>query len=263
MKQLRQFIYLDEYKVYSLYSQVFEGFTDYVVRYAESSTAKEEQQKGPIGSGRFLADLAIGREGQQEKRFLHDYTFTLFEEELKSQQKIVEYDSSSPEESFNSLAPGLFVKVKGPAVFNDIKAICDMIAQFNQFGEAITYVTTYAERAAAQEVANQKLKEEKDRNRRAKVKTAFKGLSDIQRRAKEAGLHHDQGFLDNLKALLDYGYSGHFELQIRPCEQQPSHPFFSALLKRDCLREDAPLLVKKYSRQARGQFCLLGIRVVP
>ena len=39
MKKLRQFIYLDEYKIYSLYSQVFEGFTDHIVRYSEAEAS--------------------------------------------------------------------------------------------------------------------------------------------------------------------------------------------------------------------------------
>lgn len=94
MKNLRQFIYLDEYKIYSLYSQVFEGFTDHVVRYSESKATEEEQQKGPLGSGQFLMDLASERTGQQEKRFLHDYAFTLFEDKLESQQKVIQYDSN-------------------------------------------------------------------------------------------------------------------------------------------------------------------------
>jgi hypothetical protein len=259
MKQLRQLIYLDEYKLYSLYSQIFAGFTDHIVNYAESSTVEEEKQKGPMGSGRLLADLAIGKEGQQEKRFLHDYVFTLFEEELKKQQKVLEYDSTSPTETLDSLAPGLFVKVKGLAIFNDIKAICDMIAKFNQFGEAIAYVTNYEDIDSTKDIVEQKLKEEKDRNARAKIKTASKRLRDTTKLAQEAGLYYDPEFMEKIGYLFDHGYEGQFELMIRPNGQRADQPFFSALLKRDYLREDAPLLVKKYSRRAQGEFCLLGI----
>lgn len=259
MKSLRQFIYLDEYKIYSLYSQIFKGFTDHVVNYSESESVEEEQQKGPIGSGKFLMDLASERIGQQEKRFLHDYTFTLFEEELGAQQKVLTYDSTASEEYFNTLTPGSIIKVKGSAIFNDIKAICDLLKEFNRFGEAITYVTTYEERAKGQKLAEKKLEGEKDRNTRAKMKANLKSLNNIQRLAREIGLHFDEGFLENLKYLLDYGYSEQFELQIYPFEKQSEHPFFSALLKRDCLREDASLLIKKYSRQVQGEFYLLGI----
>ena len=105
----------------------------------------------------------------------------------------------------------------------------------------------------------QKLGEEKERNKRAKMKASAKSINNIQRLAEEAGLKLDDDYLKNLKYFLDYGYSDHFELQIHPFERQSDGSFFSALLKRDCLREDDSLLVKKYSRQAQGEFYLLGI----
>lgn len=259
MKKLHQFIYLDEYKIYSLYSQVFEGLTDHIVNYSEAEATDEERQRGPAGSGRFLMDLNSEKTGQQEKRFLHDYAFTLFEKELESQQKILKYDLTALEKGFNTLTPGLIVRVKGSAIFNDIKAICDLIGRFNDFGEAVAYITTHEDRLKAQKLVDQKLVSEKDRNKRAKIKASAKSLNNIQRLAEEAGLRLDENYLKNLKYFLDYGYSDHFELQIRPFEQQSAYPFFSALLKRDCLREDDSLLVKKYSRQAQGEFYLLGI----
>lgn len=259
MKNLRQFIYLDEYKIYSLYSQVFEGFTDHVVRYSESKAIEEEQQKGPLGSGQFLMDLASERTGQQEKRFLHDYAFTLFEEELESQKKVIKYDLHASEELFNRLTPGSIIRVKGSAIFNDVKAICDLLNNFNEFGEAMTYLLTQGERAKLQEIADQKMKEEKDRNTRSKIRDELKKLNNIQKLARKQGLSLDEGFIEKLKLVLDYGYSNHFELQIYPFEQQFACPFFSALLKRDRLREDDSLLVKKFSRQAQGEFYLLGI----
>jgi hypothetical protein len=259
MKQLRQIIYLDEYKMYSLYSQLFEGLTDYIVQYKEASKREEEHQKGPLASGRLLADIADDRSGKHERRFLHDYAYTQFEEKLIAEKKVVEYIPPLENGLTIPIRPGTILRIKGSAVFNDIKAICDMIAGFNRFGEAITYVTTHGGMAAAKEVAEQKLKEERDRNVRAKMKVALKSLTDVKKQAKEAGLHQDEKFLENLKYLLDYGYAGHFELQIRPSGESPHRPFFSALLKREYLREDATLLVKKHSRQAQGQFCVLGV----
>ena len=72
MKPLRQFLYLDEYKMYSLFSQMFEGFTEYIVKDDEAKERETESQKGPIGSGRVLADLVTTKRGQEERRFLND-----------------------------------------------------------------------------------------------------------------------------------------------------------------------------------------------
>lgn len=251
MKQLRQIVYLDEYKMYSLYSQLFEGFTDYVVQYQETSKKQEEQQKGPFGSGRFLADLAVDRAGQHERRFLHDYAYTQFEERLISEKMVVEYERLLPGQSITA-TPGMLLKVKGRAVFNDIKAICDLVSKFNQLGQAIGYVTTQNERTATRELVEQKLKEEKDRNARAKLKDSLKNVTDITRQSLSAGLHQDETFLKHLEYLLEYGYGGQFEVQIHPTGDSYPQPFFSALLKRDCLREDATLLVKNFRDKLRA-----------
>ncbi len=238
---------------------MFEGLTEYIVRYAEESTSEQEQQQGPFGSGRLLADVAVGRTGQRERLFLHDYAYTKFEAKLAEQARIVECDGSTASLG-KDLEPGMFVKVKGRATFNDVEAICDMINRFNEFGEAITYVTTQGERAAARDAGEQRIREERDRNTRAKLKAALKGTGDVAARAAEAGLRQDETFLKKIAYLLDWGYQKHFELQIRPeSGASPEARFFSALLMREYLREPAALLVKKCSRQAEGVFVLVGM----
>lgn len=259
MKQICQILYLDEYKMYSLYSQMFEGLTEYIVAYQEKGKAEGEQQKGPIASGRFLADFADDRSGQHERRFLHDYAYTQFEEKLTTEKRLVEYNGSTSHQPGIPIKPGSFMKVKGQADFNDIKAICEMTTRFNQLGEAILYVKTHGERVAAQKLVAEKLDGEKDRNARAKMKAELENLTDLKKLTIESGLHQNEKHLKSLEYLLEYGYAGHFELQIRPDGRDSKGLFFSALLKRECLREDPALLVKKYSRRAQGCFCMLGV----
>ena len=56
-KMIKSFIYLDEQKMYSLSSQIFEGITEYVLSESGSENQNSESQKGPVGSGRVLADV--------------------------------------------------------------------------------------------------------------------------------------------------------------------------------------------------------------
>lgn len=262
MSTLRQFIYLDEYKMYSLYSQLFEGFTDYVVKYAEEQKSDAEEQKGPIGSGRFVADLAISKAGQRERRFLHDYAYTLFEAELGKQRTILIADVETEAPQVAELTPGSFIKVTGATEFNDMKVIAEMINRFNEFGQAITLVTTQEERAATQKEAEEAIRNQGDRNVRARLKAAAKASMDIKRLAQQTGLQQDEAYLKAIAYLLQYGYADHFEIQVRPGTSvaDAAEPrFFSALLKRDCLREEELFLVKKHARHAYGQFSLFGI----
>ena len=57
METIRSFIYLDNEKMYSLASQLFEGLVERIVESNLSENQEEESQKGPITSGRYLADI--------------------------------------------------------------------------------------------------------------------------------------------------------------------------------------------------------------
>ena len=56
-QKMRSFIYLDEYKMYSLSSQIFEGLTESIVDEEKSQIQDSDSQKGKIGSGRLMANI--------------------------------------------------------------------------------------------------------------------------------------------------------------------------------------------------------------
>lgn len=70
MQKIKSFIYLDEYKMYSISSQIFEGITESLTRFQGSTTEKKEEQKGPIASGQVMADILKFESGTQEKNAL-------------------------------------------------------------------------------------------------------------------------------------------------------------------------------------------------
>ena len=53
MNSIKSFIYLDEYKMYSISSQLFEGLTEYVLTGEKKSFSESEQQKGTFFSGKW------------------------------------------------------------------------------------------------------------------------------------------------------------------------------------------------------------------
>lgn len=53
----KNLIYLDEEKMYSISSQIFEGITEYILNEEREVVDKSETQKGPIHSGKVLADV--------------------------------------------------------------------------------------------------------------------------------------------------------------------------------------------------------------
>ena len=91
---IKSIIYLDEAKMYSMSSQIFEGITEYVLKEVGSTKKNSEEQKGPVGSGRVLADAMKLSERSIEKRFLHDHSLTLFEARLAELELVDAVDST-------------------------------------------------------------------------------------------------------------------------------------------------------------------------
>jgi hypothetical protein len=253
---IKSFIYLDEEKMYSLSSQIFEGITEYVLSESSSGNQQSENQKGPVGSGKVLADVIISSNKATEKRFFHDYSFTLFEQHLLEQGRIL--DLTQPILNLDTLKASIedfsFIKVKAKAVFNDVNKLTELFSEFNTIGEAIAHMTAF-ERITELTVELALLKSQApDKNRKSSLDTEYKKLTNLKTLAKETGLYQDQKFLDNLCLLIKYGFSDQFEIT-----QKQGKALFTSCLKREYLRENEDILVKKYSRKTEKEAVVLGI----
>ena len=97
-QNIKSFIYLDDYKLYSLSSQIFQGFTEYVISGSTASLTEEESQKGMFASGKVMSDLLKTEKTSTEKKYLHDYAFNLLEAELTDRELLY---SIRPEDTTN------------------------------------------------------------------------------------------------------------------------------------------------------------------
>lgn len=253
---IKNFIYLDEEKMYSLSSQIFEGITEYVLNESASNKHESETQKGPIGSGKVLGDVIISSNRATEKKFFHDYSFTLFESHLLKHGKILDLTQSmlSLSDLKSSITDFSFIKIKAKAVFNDVNKITELFSEFNTIGEALAHMGAF-ERIEELNIELASLKSKtSDRNKKSLLETEHKKLTNLKSLAKEGGLYQDQKFLDNLSLLTKYGFSDQFEIT-----QSKGDVLFTSCLKRDLLREKEDLLVKKYSRKTEKEAVVLGI----
>ncbi|WP_298153903.1 hypothetical protein [Flavobacterium sp.] len=259
MKKLRSFIYLDNYKMYSISSQLFEGLTEYIVKSETTSKKEEESQKGPIGSGKILADIIEKDTNRTEKKFLHDFSYNLFEEALFKENRVLDLNSNNILENIQKINDFSFVKVSGNAVFNDLKIIEETIGNFNKIGEALGYVTQKAK--YDEEVAELKkvVNSITDRNQKAKATSMVKSQTDFKKYLRENGLNMDDDFLKHLVYVLDYGYNQQFEVQIPIKSENETFQLFSAQLQRENLKENEYSIIKKYSRETEKEFQLFGI----
>jgi len=253
---IKNFIYLDEEKMYSLSSQVFEGVTEYVLNEKSSESENAESQKGPVGSGRILGDILRQADKKTEKKFLSDFSYTLFEQKLLDDNKVIEVGEDFLIEELRDKAESIsFIKVTAKAVFNDMKLIKETLKNFNSFGLALTHVTNVNVINEARERLEKAKSITKDRNQQSKLTSQDKSIIKIiEKLANEHGLQQDQKFLDNLVSLFDYGFQDQLEIQM-----QLTDSIVSANLKRNFLRESEELMIKKYSRQTECNFVMFGI----
>lgn len=252
---IKNFLYLDEDKMYSLSSQIFEGVTEYILDEKSTESEENQSQKGPVGSGRILGDILRQVGKTTEKKFLNDFSYTLFEKKLLEDQKVIEISESILVEAVRAKAEKIsFIKVNAKVVFNDIRTINNTLKNFNSIGKAIAHITNQKEIDAVREQLEKAKSTTKDRNQVSKLENQFKGMTNINKLAKEKGLQQDQSFLDDLAFVLNYGFQDQLEIQMKLADS-----IISANLKRECLRESEDLIIKKYSRQTESNFVLFGI----
>lgn len=248
---IKNFLYLDIEKLNSLSSQVFEGVTEYILDEKISEKQNNESQKGPLGSGRILGDILKLGEKISERKFLHDYSYTLFEDKLIKEKKVSIY---SDLESISDLNKRSFVKIKAKLVFNDVNQINYTLENFNDIGKALAHVTKYNDIQEKKEQLKILKSKERDRNKKAKLDHQYKNITNLSKLAKDEGLYHDQDFLENLAFILKYGFQDQLEVQMKREEL-----LFSANLKRECLRENESLLIRKYGRHTETEIVLFGV----
>ena len=253
MQTIKNFIYLDEYKMYSISSQIFEGITESLTSYKETTTEESEEQKGPVRSGKVVADILKFESGTQEKKYLHDYAYKLFEEELSESGKILSISAKSINEKIEQISTADFVKVKGKVIFNDMNIIKSTLSNFNQMGEALAYITNFSHMEEVRQQFEKAAENTKDRNQKAKLRQKLKSMTNIEKVAKDQGLWQDPDFLEKLAFVLDYGFQDQFTVQM----SMGSYTF-SADCKRDAFREKEHSLMRKYSRFSEKEFVLVG-----
>lgn len=250
---IKNFIYLDEEKMYSLSSQLFEGVTEYVLNESTSEKNESEEQKGPIGSGRILGDILKNSERNTEKKFLNDYSYTIFEKKLIDDEMVQVVSGDEGEDSQVGTDKS-FIKITSKATFNDINTINNTLKNFNKIGKALAHITNFQEISAVREQLEKAKQNTKDRNQKSKLQTQLKSMTNINKLAAESGLQQDQSFLDDLSLVLTYGFQDQLEIQMEFIES-----IFSANLNRSYLREPEELVIRKYSRKTEVEFTLFGI----
>ena len=248
---IRSILYLDEPKFASLSSQVLEGLTEYLLTERSATSDSGTSQKGPIASGRVLADALRQVSTSVERRVLHDHAFSLFEQRLLETGQLTDVNATKP--TLPSPAPSL-VRVSAPATFIDAQKLHTLLNTFNRIGEALACVTNH-EAITTALAALEKAKEQiRDKAKLAELTRQTRAMVDVVALAKKQGMYQDPKFLEDLGLLTDFAFAKQIELH-----QTVGALLFSSPLTRDWLREPEGMLVRKYSRQTEKALVVVGL----
>lgn len=251
---IKSFIYLDDNKMYSLSSQVFEGITQYILNEDVSATGEGQEQKGQLLSGRFMADMMFQRNAKSEMRYLHDFAYNIFEAELVSRGLLFE---PIKETVIADLRDKSFIKVKGKIIFEDYEKILYTLQHFNEIGRAIGELSMQNEIQSLEESATEKKKQTNDREKKNKISQIEKSArKQIDRILIEQGLMIDEKDKNNVLTVMNFGYHDNYEirLSIDGCDT-----LFTAIINQENLKETEQTLISKYSRLSEKEFTIVGI----
>lgn len=251
-KQTRAFVYVDPYKLYSFSSQLFSGLTDSIIQRTHVASEQSEEQKGPVGSGRVLADIAAHQTGTEERRFLFDYAYTLMERELTERGALIEVTpKSSP--GLDELRAARFVKVTGATSFQDADGIAGLLRDFNKMVDYVAHLSTFQARVAALAELKDKLEQVHDKQKRKAIEA--QALARLNRPPVEK---QDEKQMEGMAFLLSRGFGDRFEVHLRP-NGRDSELVFSAILEPSNMRDTVRTLLAKYSRLPQNDFTIVGV----
>lgn len=251
--KIKSFIYLDDYRMYSFSSQLFEGITQYILKEDVQAAEEQHEQKGRILSGMFMADMMFQKNAQTEMRYLHDFAFNLFEKELVERDMLYEVQ---PENTIEDLRDKGFVKIKGKIIFEDYTKILYMLEHFNEIGRSLGELQNAA---LIEEMKNFKSQTivTNDREQKNKKKQVDKRIDKLfEDQLKQQGLIIDEKARENIHRILSFGYRDCYEMRLS-MENSPTQ--YSAIINQEYLKESETSLISKYSRLTEKEFTLIGV----
>ena len=250
---MKNFIYLDQFKMYSLSSQLMEGVTEYILEEKKDITTDEVGQKGPVASGRIMAEIIEKTSANYEKKFLHDYAYLIFERRLEELGKYVNVDSSTMLlDMQGSIKHGQILRVKGRAKIVDFLEIHRSLRTMDSTSQALGIVSSNDERELLiAELAEIMSTPGAKRTDIQEINNKLKFLSDPKNYGQD---ENSKLYQKHLAQVIDHSFGDTLEFVMDFSEFK-----VSADMDRKCLRETEQSLVKKYSRFTEVEFVMLGV----
>lgn len=224
---LKDFIYIDRDRLYSLYSQLFQGIAESIVE--AFSSGKEDTKKE-----RSLEQNLIEASYKVKNVILFDHIYNSLEDKLAPQ--LLQVNEST---TLADLQPSSFVKVTGRATIEDFERLTFLLKNFNDIGVAFATMTTFnANKATAQNGKNV-------------------SKNSIEQYAKDNGLFLDKKFTESMVKIIENFHGCALDVTIEPPSTQLD-AFFKATLDEKNMRLSSNMVRKIYGNKPIMDWTIVG-----
>lgn len=252
---IKDFIYLDGDRLYSLYSQVFEGVAESIVKSKLHSESQSGSQKGTPFSGETAQEEFAKAVTMTENTILHDHMYERLEQKLR--KSIIKPENITPENFREKLKDTYLIRVKGEAQISDFEQLQKTLEDFNKIGESLAYLQVN-DLLSGQSVeeAKQTAKFIEDKAERSKYLQNLNSIGNIKNYAKILGLQKDEKFMQTLASLSERYYSDGFEVQIT--EEQQDGIVFRGVIDKRWLRIKPKFLRYLFAGHSEFDWIMIG-----
>ncbi|MDE0087530.1 MAG: hypothetical protein OXU23_17540 [Candidatus Poribacteria bacterium] len=252
MDKIKNFIYLDDYKMYSMSSQVLGGVVHSKSSYEDVTKGASRNIEG-IEHSELHEEVPIIEQGfgGVEHKHVHDYAYLDFENRLKKDGKIISLSTEKIDTSITQLN-NEFVEIRGKATLIDMNTLKSTIGNLNEISKSLTNVVNFSEIELIKQQVEAQIETTNDRNEKVKLKQRMKSLIN-QVRAKNPPTELDKEYIKDLEDILEYGFRDQFVVQIPIGSYK-----FSAECNPNYFRENKDLLIRRFSRFPEPEFVIIG-----
>lgn len=219
---LRDFIYIDKNRLYSLYSQLFEGVVESLVKSVSYSSEENKTE-------RKIEETIIDASVKVQNVLLFDHIYNTLEDKLNPQ--ILEIDSSTTKEKIMSTS---IIKVTGYATIEDYERLAYLLNNFNDIGYALAAIQVEAQRADGKTSKN-----------------------SVEQFAKDNGLYLDKKSTASMVKLIENFHGNSMDIIIEP-DNDKLDVLFKAFLNEANLRLTANEIRNLYSHKPCMKWTMVG-----
>lgn len=247
MKKIKSFSYLDEYKMFSLFSQMFEGLTYNLTNTTSNAESDSDQQLGPFFSGKEMANTIYNRNETKENKILHDHIFNLFVEKLEETKSCINITQENIESEITNIPQYSFIAIKGFSHIYDMESLRKLMTEMPDIDKALNYIM------------NNSIHKQPPPPKQTKGLAKTLSKQEVKN---NIYLGIDRIFIDNFLKILNFHYTDYIEIQTQLiCKKMPIT--FTAIINNKLLRESMPLFLKKFGRTTQKELVVFGTITQP